>query len=106
MSAKRNRENGKAAERAVAKAFGAKRMWSLNGEDLAHPVFSIEVKSRHQSVVHAFMEQARSNCPVDRTPLVVVHHTRRPHDNDLVVVRVSDFLRIAGLDKDRSSVVE
>ena len=41
-----NRRRGKDAERKIAEMFEGKRIGIMGGEDVMHPYFSIEVKSR------------------------------------------------------------
>jgi len=63
LSTVNNRQRGKATERAVAKRIGGKRVGILGAEDVSHPLFSIEVKSRKAFVAGDWMAQAVRNCP-------------------------------------------
>lgn len=87
-----NRNRGKAAERAVAKALGGKRVGTMGGEDVhLDGPWSAEVKSRKAFVALAWMKQAARNAPEGKTPLVVVHVHGGRHDEDLVIVRLKDW---------------
>ncbi|MEO5357717.1 MAG: hypothetical protein H7844_10520, partial [Nitrospirae bacterium YQR-1] len=87
----KNRNRGKTTERAIAKRISGDRRGVLGGEDISHPVFSVEVKSRQKFVASEWMSQAIRNAPEGKTPLVVVHVNGQRHDNDLVVIRMRDF---------------
>lgn len=91
-----NRDRGKRAERAVAQRIGGKRIGTLSGEDIQHPVFSGEVKSRKAFAAAPWMDQAVRNCPKGKTPLVVVHVHGSRHDKDLVMFRMQDFEDLLG----------
>ena len=82
---------GKAAERSVANTLGGKRVGTLSGEDIhIDGPFSVEVKSRQTFVACAWMAQAVRNAK-GKTPLLVVHVHGKRHDDDLVIVKMSDF---------------
>ncbi|MBF0487215.1 MAG: hypothetical protein HQK98_03555 [Nitrospirae bacterium] len=91
MTTNKNRQRGKAAERAVAKRMNGKRIGIMGGEDVEHPLFSIEVKSRKAFVAGDWMSQAVRNCPEGKTPLVVVHVSGQRHTEDMVIIRMKDF---------------
>ncbi len=93
------RSSWKAAERAIAAILGGKRI-PVNGRkgpDIEHPLLSIEVKSRSElpSYLWEWMGQAMDGAPEDKVPAVVLHRARHSHiDDDLVVVRLSDFVEL------------
>lgn len=87
----RNRQRGKATERALARRLKCRCVGLLGREDLEHPLFSIEVKSRMRFTGERFMQQAIQSCPEGKTPLVIVHLNGRHHGNDLVIMRLKDF---------------
>ncbi len=91
MSTNKNRQRGKATERAVAKRLDGKRVGVMGGEDVEHPIFSIEVKSRKAFVATDWMAQSARNCPEGKVPLVVVHVTGQRHTEDMVILRMKDF---------------
>ena len=86
-----NRERGKRAERALSKKLGCKRLGILGEEDLQHPTFSFEVKSRKTFVAAKWYAQAIRNCSKGKTPAVIVHVHGKRHNDDFVIMRVSDF---------------
>ena len=87
-----NRNRGKAAERAVAKALGGLRIGTMSREDIHFDgPFSAEVKSRAAFVACEWMEQAVRNAPDGKTPLVVVHVRGKRHAEDLVILRLADW---------------
>lgn len=94
MGSNRNRERGKDCERYIAKRLSGRRVGILQGEDVEHKKYSIEVKSRVRFAGENFMTQAVRNCPNDKIPLVVVHIKNKSHDNDLVILNMTDFERL------------
>ncbi len=93
MTVNRNRQRGKENERVVAKMFNGKRVGILGNEDVSHPKYSIEVKSRKKFVAKNWMEQCERNNIDNKIPLIVVHEMSKHHSNDLVIMRISDFLK-------------
>lgn len=91
----RNRERGKESEKEVAKLFNGKRMGLLGGEDIFHPKFSIEVKSRKKFAAVKWMDQSKKNNKDNKIPIVVVHQANKHHENDLVLINIMDFLGMA-----------
>jgi len=91
MNTSKNRRRGKRTELAIAKLLNGKRLGILGNDDVQAGPFSIEVKDRQKFVGTGFMAQAIRNCPQDKTPLVVVHTTGARHDDDLVMMRLSDW---------------
>ena len=87
----------KAAEMAFAKRIGGTRGGAVGreGPDVIHPLLAPEVKERRGKPwvgLHKFMEQAERNAPEGKIPLVVLHTLGELHDQDLVVMRVRDWL--------------
>lgn len=70
-----------------------KRIGVLGAEDLMHPVYSIEAKSCKEFVGSKWMEQAFRNKPAGRIPIVIIHVRGTRHTNDLVLIRLSDWLK-------------
>ncbi|MBF0488764.1 MAG: hypothetical protein HQK98_11460 [Nitrospirae bacterium] len=99
MTTNMNRKRGKSAERAVAKRLDGKRIGIMGGQDVEHPLFSIEVKSRKAFVAGDWMSQAVRNCPDGKTPLVVVHVSGQRHNEDMVIMRMGDFEDFLGTRK-------
>ena len=87
----RNRKRGKSAEKAIAEALGGARVGLLGGEDVFHPKFSIEVKSREKFVVEKWFKQCEKNNKKDKIPLVIVHVLSNLHDNDYCILKLKDF---------------
>ena len=56
MTPNRNRQRGKECERVIAKMLGGKRVGILGNEDVSHPEYSIEVKSRQEFVARKWMD--------------------------------------------------
>ena len=82
---------------AFAKRIGGTRAGAVGkeGPDVLHPRLAPEVKERRGKPwvgLHKFMEQAIRNCPEGKVPLVVLHTLGESHDDDLVVMRVGDWL--------------
>jgi len=91
-----NRDRGKRAERHTARAMNGQRVGALGGEDVSAGLFSIECKSRVRFVAQGWMSQAVRNCPPGRVPMVVAHCHGQRHSEDLVMVRMSDWLDLYG----------
>lgn len=89
----KNRDRGKRFERKVAERLGGKRTGVLGGEDVMHPIYSIECKSREvmPKWFSKFWEQTMANCEEDKVPLLVIHLTNQRHDEDWVVMKLKDF---------------
>lgn len=91
-----NRQRGKNTERKLAKLTNSKRVGILQGEDLEHKLWSIEVKDRVKFAGEKFMLQAERNCPQGKTALAIVHITGQRHDNDIVMIRFRDWIDLHG----------
>lgn len=90
----RNRARGKANEKALEKIIpGSKRIGVLGAEDLMHPTYSIEAKSCKEFVGAKWFEQAFANKPKGRIPIVVIHLRGKRHNNDFVLMKLSDWLK-------------
>ena len=87
-----NRQRGKTTEKNIAKLIGGKRIGILGKDDVQAGSFSIEVKDREKSTAHKFMEQACRNCPPALTPLVIIHKKNSCHHEDLVCIKLKDWL--------------
>ncbi len=90
-----NRRRGKDAERVLAKRLKGRRTGVLGGEDISHPLLSIEVKSRARFVGERFMAQAKRHSN-GKIPAVTIHVTGRPHGQDLVMLELQDFEDLFG----------
>ena len=95
-STARNRHRGKNTERNVAKIIGGKRIGILGKDDVQAGPFSIEVKDRQKSLAHSFMAQACRNCSPVLTPLVVIHKKNSSNHDDLVCIRMKDWIDFYG----------
>jgi hypothetical protein len=90
----RNRARGKENEKALAEIIpNAKRIGVLGAEDLMHPTYSFEAKSCKAFVGSGWMEQCVRNMPKGRIPAVIVHVRGTRHNNDFVMLRLSDWLK-------------
>lgn len=90
----RNRERGKDAERTIAKLIGGRRVGILGKEDIDHPDYTVEVKSRKSFAGSKFLEQAEKHNADDKTAIAIVHVTGKRHAEDIVMMRLKDFLTI------------
>ncbi len=88
----------KRVERAIARRLGGQRV-PVSGRagqpDVDHPYLSVEVKSRKQLPrwLHAAVRQAVRSAR-GRVPVVVLHEWRQPHNDDIVLLRLCDFLAL------------
>lgn len=85
----------KAAERAIAKALGGRRVGPTGDStaDVVTPWLSVEVKERKRLPAWLLeaMQQAVDAVQGDLLPIVVWHQLGARHDDDLVVLRLADF---------------
>jgi hypothetical protein len=86
-----NKNRGKRIEAAFAKRLKAKRVGILGNEDLQHPKYSIEVKSREKHAVFRWMEQCDRNNIDSKIPLLVIHEVNKRYDDALVCMRLTDW---------------
>jgi len=96
-TARKNRRRGKAFQYKSAKLLGAKNVGGLGGEDGEMENFSVEAKSRKAFVGRKWMEQAVRNCPEGKIPIVHVHVRGDQYVNDVVMIRLVDFKKLARL---------
>lgn len=95
MEPVKNRRRAKAVERRLTKLIGGERVSILGKEDIRFDKFAIEVKSRKTFVAEKWFQQAEKNAQArSKVPLLIVHITRKRHNNDLVVLRLKDFMKI------------
>lgn len=102
---RRNRQRGKASERAIADILGWLRYGVMGGEDLVDPTgeWSGESKSVQKCVVKKWYDQAERNAKKSKRsgakrPVVFIHLKGTQHEaSDLVVIHLQDFRRLAGL---------
>lgn len=97
MNPNGNRKRGKATERYLAKRTGSQRLGIMGKDDLRDDTWSTEVKNRVKSTAHNFMEQAVRNCPVGKTPRVIIHKHGQEHGKDLVCIRLIDWESFNGV---------
>jgi hypothetical protein len=67
--------------------------------DVAHDWLSIEVKHRHELpawLYDAMLQAMLAAHNTNNLPIVVLHESGRRHDDDLVVVRLKDFVEWFG----------
>lgn len=87
----------KTVERNIAKIIGGERV-PITGRqrgsspDILHPYLSVEVKERQTlpAWIHEAMEQAVA-ASLEKTPIVILHEKGSKYENDLVVMKLSDF---------------
>ncbi len=90
-----NRRRGKRFERKIAEKFNGMRVGLLGNMDVVTQRFAIECKSRDKLprfLVKAWL-QANNNAG-GKLPVLCLHETNKPHEQDMLVMRVDDFLRL------------
>lgn len=93
----------KATERRVAQLTGGARV-PITGRargmtpDVAHPLWAIECKDKKTlpAWLHTAMAQARAAVRGTQVPVVILHQAGQRHANDLVVLRLEDFIALHG----------
>ena len=85
----------KAFEREIAKRLGGQRAGPLGreGPDVLHPLWAPECKMRKKlpRLLTEAMDQAVTNTPPGKIPLVILHQAHDEYDQALVVMRLRDF---------------
>jgi hypothetical protein len=94
MNPNKNRKRGKRVEAEIVKKVGGKRRGILGGEDIEHPEYSIEVKSREKHAVFKWWKQCEDNNVRNKQPLLVIHEHGKRYDDALVCMKMSDFLNL------------
>lgn len=89
--ANKNRRRGKNCERALAKRVGGRRVGLMGKDDIEHPVWSFEAKSRVRFGPERWLEQAERNTPQGKTPAVIVHVHNKPYGKAMVIMRLEAF---------------
>ena len=84
-----NRKRGKNAEKRIAEKLNGHRVGLMGGEDVLHPLLSIEVKSRNRFVAEKWYQQATRNCPAGKIPVVAIHVTNQRQD--YILLSIDDF---------------
>ena len=86
----------KATERAVASILGGQRAGPRGAHpDVEHAWLAVEVKHRDKvpDWLKEAMAQAVRNSPgASHLPVVVLHESGQRHGEDLVIIRLSDFV--------------
>jgi len=91
-----NRKRGKRNEKALADRLGGKRIGILGKEDIQHERYSFEVKSFVRYAGAKILEQAERNAPAGKIPLAIVHIKNQLRDNDIVMMRLSEWEKMNG----------
>lgn len=89
-----NKYAGRGFQTYIANMFGGKAVGTIEGQDVEHPVFSIECKKRKAFVARKWMEQCKKNSPHKKVSLVIVHVTKESHKRDLVLMELEDFKQL------------
>ena len=89
-----NKRRGRAFQSKIAKSVGGKNVGTLGGEDVEHPVYSIEAKSLKKYRGETIMLQCEANCPKGKIPVAIVHINGKRHEKDIVHMRFSDWKKL------------
>jgi hypothetical protein len=92
-----NRDRGKRSERVIARLLNGTRVGTMGNEDVhLDGPWSAEVKSRKCFVACEWMAQATRNAPDGKTPVLIVHVHGKRHNDDLVIVKMEDWIEWFG----------
>ena len=92
MTANRNRQRGKANERATAKYLGGRRVGLMGKDDICDiGPWSAECKSRVSFAGEKFLEQAERSAPKGKTAIAIVHINGQRRDRDIVLMRLKEW---------------
>lgn len=97
------RSSWKRSERDIGRLVGGERV-PVSGRargavpDIAHRWLSIEVKSRASLPrwIHDALDQASASARGLQLPVAVLHHAHHRHTDDVVCLRLSDFVEWFG----------
>ena len=91
-----NRRRGKEAERAVARLLNGLRVGVCGKADVITDSFCIEVKERKKlpSFLIEAYGQAKKNTSEGKIPVLIIHQLNQNHDEDLVTIKLKNFLRL------------
>lgn len=69
------------------------RVRSNSLPDIEHPRFSLEIKHRNKIPLWLYdaLDQAEQAAKEGRMPVAIIHESGRNHDEDLVIIKLSDF---------------
>ena len=83
----------KATERAVARLLGGQRLGHLGGADVVTNELAVECKHRRKlpDWLQDAMRQAAWHSGPQKLPVVVLHEAGARHNDNLVVMRLTDF---------------
>lgn len=85
-------------EKRIGARLGGVRVGILGGEDVRHPILSIECtqvdKKRFPQMVKKKYYQAIANAPKGKLPVVIMKEKRRMDDNSLVILSLVNFEKI------------
>lgn len=85
-------------EKRIGARLGGVRVGILGGEDVRHPILSIECtqvdKKRFPQMVKNKYLQAIKNAPKGKRPVVIMKEKRRSDDNSFVVLSLVNFEKI------------
>ncbi len=95
MSRNIRKQRGYRAERDVKRYLGgdAERIAGVGRRDIDGGWYSVEVKSREHlpAWLTGAVEQSERLSRPDQLAIVVLHETGERHDNDIVMMRLSEF---------------
>lgn len=94
MGCNRNKRQGRHVEREIAKCIDGNALGVLGGEDIKHPYFSVEVKSRAKLAIHPWFEQCLKNNKGSKIPLLICHQTGRRYMDSYCVLTLRDLKRV------------
>ena len=87
-----NRQRGKAHQKKTAQLLGGVNVGTLGGEDVLTDEYSVECKSTKAFVGAKWFKQCDDNNTRKKIPLVIVHVRGTRYTEDLVIIRMKDFL--------------
>lgn len=73
--------------------------------DIEHPILSLEIKHRASipKWIYDALDQAIKSKKTGQVPTVIIHESGRNHDQDLVVLTLSEFEKFLDVSKPHSS---
>ena len=91
----RNKRRGRAYQTKLSKLVEGKNVGTLGGEDIEHPIYSIEAKAYKAYRGESIMKQCEANCKGDKIPVAIVHVNGQRYERDIVHMRFKDWEKIA-----------
>ena len=91
VTAKRNRQRHREFSREIVRRLGGRYVGGIEGQDIECGPFSIEIKTVARFIGETALAQAEKNCPEGKSPIAIIHQTRKRISKAIVLMRLDEF---------------